>query len=66
MEFAYLNLRGFIAYLAPCSRLYQLNLLHSYYCYVSIYNASAVVNNAVPGNSLQRVKHDGNKRTVAT
>ena len=42
-------MEGFIVYLAPCSRLYQLNLLNGYY---SLCNANAVVNNPVPGNRL--------------
>ena len=42
-------MEGFIAYLAPCSTLYQLNLLNSYY---SLFNAKAIVNNPVPGNRL--------------
>ena len=45
------HLKGFIVYLAPCSRLYQLNLLNSY-C-GCIYNAIAVVSNSVPGNRSQ-------------
>ena len=40
-------------FLAPCSRLYQLNLLNSYCCY--IYNATAVVSNSAPGNRSQNL-----------
>ena len=45
------HLKGFIFYLAPCSRLYQLNLLNSYCGCIT--NATAVVSNSVPGNRSQ-------------
>ena len=42
--------RGFIVYLTPCSRLYQLNLLIAT---VATYNATVVVSNSVPENISQ-------------
>ena len=48
IKFVSIHLRGFIAYLAPCNRLYQLNLLNSYCGY--IYKATGVISKSVLGN----------------